>query len=88
MPGRVRADAQGRFRLSGLPAGMAYQLTYFPPGKGLGWPFGPKTSLQPGQTVDVGIWVSRPDQPLAPQGQAASSGEAAPGGAGEPPPQG
>jgi protocatechuate 3,4-dioxygenase beta subunit len=83
MSGRVRTDADGKFRLAGLPAGMEYRSTYFPPGQGVGWGFGAKTSLQPGQTVDLGEWVSLPDKPPAARSQAGL-----PAGAAGPPPAG
>ena len=67
MSGRVKTDADGRFRIVGVPAGVDCWLLYDPPGNSSGWSFGSKMNLKPGQTLDVGEWVSRPNKPLEPK---------------------
>jgi hypothetical protein len=80
IPGRVPTDADGKFRLPGLPAGVEYQLGFFPPGASSGGGFAPKITPTPGQTVDVGVWVSKPNRNMTPQPPATGAGAPAPAG--------
>jgi 5-hydroxyisourate hydrolase-like protein (transthyretin family) len=87
-PDWEKTDADGRFRRAGVPAGGDCWLLYYAPGKSNGWSFGWKMNLKPGQTIDVGEWVSQPNKPLEPKVKPPPPGATAPAGAGGPPPAG